>query len=183
MVLDTAETIIINEGYSALTVRKIAMDIGYTVASIYMVFANMADLMQHIKAKTLDNLNEQLQQVSNGTPNQQIMELAKIYLQFASQNFNRWTLVFTQENLPSEEYQEKIGQILNLFEIQFALLTPEYSAQQNQHAARALWAGVHGICVLSLSNEQDEVVISDTENAIMLLVKSFIEGWTRCNAL
>ncbi|MCX7099960.1 MAG: TetR family transcriptional regulator [Methylobacter sp.] len=35
MILDAAESIIINEGYSALTVRKITKKIGYTVASIY----------------------------------------------------------------------------------------------------------------------------------------------------
>lgn len=179
MVLDAAETIIINEGYSALTVRRIAMDIGYTVASIYMVFANMADLILHINAKTLNDLTGQLQRVPNGTAKQQIMELSNIYLQFASQNFNRWRLIFTQERPSSEGYQE----ILSLFETQFALLAPDCSVQQNQKAARALWGGIHGICVLFLSNGQDEATTSDVETPVMLLVESFISGWGNIHPL
>lgn len=173
MILNAAETIIINEGYSALTVRKIAMNIGYTVASIYMVFANMADLIQHLKTKTLDDLNAQLQQVSDGPPKQQLRELANNYLQFASQHFNRWALLFNQENRPAEGYQD----IYSLFETQFTLLLPGCSAQQKQLAARTLWAGIHGICVLSLSHEQDETRVNNAEDSIMLLVESFIKGW------
>ena len=38
MVLIAAEGIVTEEGEEALTVRKIAQHIGYTVGSIYMVF-------------------------------------------------------------------------------------------------------------------------------------------------
>jgi AcrR family transcriptional regulator len=48
LILTAAETIIVKQGVAALTVRKIAQEIGYTVGSIYMVFANMQDLMMHI---------------------------------------------------------------------------------------------------------------------------------------
>ena len=96
MVLDAAETIIINEGYSALTARRIAMEIGYTVGSIYMVFANMADLVMHINASTVDDLTEQMQQVPNCTPEQYIADLAKTYVEFASRNFNRWSMIFVK---------------------------------------------------------------------------------------
>jgi AcrR family transcriptional regulator len=37
--------IVIEKGLNALTVRKVAVEIGYTVGSIYMVFANMQDLI------------------------------------------------------------------------------------------------------------------------------------------
>ena len=67
LVLDAAETIVIDEGFSELKVRKIAMEIGYTVGSIYMVFANMADLIMHINARTLDALAAQLEQIQDMT--------------------------------------------------------------------------------------------------------------------
>jgi len=181
MVLDAAESIIINDGYSALTVRKIALDIGYTVGSVYMVFANMADLLMHIKANTVDELSGQLQQVQGYSAEQRLAELAKAYLQFAVQNFNRWTLIYMPDAEMPAGYRQKIDGILNLVETQFAQLAPERSAQQCQQAARALWSGVHGICSLSLTGKPEAAAINDVENAIALLVDCFIGGWV--NAL
>ena len=177
MVLDAAETIVINEGYSALTVRKIAMEVGYTVGSIYMVFANMADLVTHIKANTMDDLSAQLQQLPNCAPERYIAELAKAYLKFAEQNFNRWSLIFMRNGDVPEWYQQKVDQVFSRIEAQFARLAPSCSAQQSKQAARVLWSGVHGICTLSLTGKQDTVDINDIENAIVLLVESFIGGW------
>jgi AcrR family transcriptional regulator len=177
MVLDAAETIIANDGYSALTVRKIAMDIGYTVGSIYMVFASMADLALHIKANTVDELTWHLQQVQGFPPEQQIAELAKVYLQFASQNFNRWTMVFVPETKAPDWYRQKTKQIFAPLEAQIARLAPDSSTQQRQQAARALWSGIHGICALSLTGELDAEDIGEVENDILLLVESFIGGW------
>jgi AcrR family transcriptional regulator len=172
MVLDAAETIIVNDGYSALTVRKIAMDIGYTVGSVYMVFANMADLLMHIKANTVDDLTGQLQQVQGYPAEQQLAKLAKAYLHFAVQNFNRWTLIYMPEAETPEWYRQKINGIFSLVEAPFAQLAPDSSAHQRTQAAKALWSGVHGICTLSLPGN-----ISDVENTVALLVESFIGGW------
>lgn len=177
MVLDAAETIIINEGYSALTVRRVAMQIGYTVGSIYMVFANMADLVIHIKANTVDDLTEQLQQIPDCVPDRYIVELTKTYLKFADQHFNRWSMIFMRDTDSPEWYQQKIDQIFSRVETQFAQLDPSRSTQQSKQAARALWSGVHGICTLSLTGKQNAVSISDVENDIVLLVESFIGGW------
>lgn len=177
MVLDAAEAIIINDGSSALTARKIAMNIGYTVGSIYMVFANMADLAMHIKANTVDDLTEQLQQVPACAPKQHIAELAKAYLQFANRNFNRWCMIFVQDGETPDWYQQKINGVFSRVETQFAQLAPNRSAQQHKQSARALWSGVHGICSLSLTGEQDAEDISEVENTIALLVESFIGGW------
>ncbi|MCK9394385.1 MAG: WHG domain-containing protein [Methylobacter sp.] len=179
MVLDAAETIIINEGYPALTVRRIAMEIGYTVGSIYMVFANMADLIMHIKANTADDLDAQLQQVPGCPPEQYIAESAKAYLKFAARNFSRWNMMFVRDTEFPEWYRQKIDRIFSRVEAQFAQLAPGCSAQQSKQAARALWGGVHGICTLSLTDELDAADINDVEDTLLLLVDSFIAGWVR----
>jgi AcrR family transcriptional regulator len=177
MVLDAAETIIVNEGFAALTVRKIAMEIGYTVASIYMVFANMADLTMHIKANTVDELNEQLQQVPDCGPEQFIAELARRYLIFAGRNFNRWQIAFAQNAETPEWYRLKIQLLFGPLEPQLAKLAPNCPEQQRKMAAQALWSGIHGICILSLNGKMDTADINKAENAISLLVDSFIRGW------
>ena len=185
LVLDAAETIVIEEGFSGLKVRKIAMEIGYTVGSIYMVFANLADLVMHINARTLDAIALQLEQVQEASAELAIQALAVTYLRYASQNFSRWRTIFDYP-LPADAefpgwYQEKVDTVFVQVEARFAELAPELSEEQRTRAARALWYGVHGICVLSVTGKPDKAGIKDVEEMIVLLVRSFIRGWAACS--
>ncbi len=182
MVLKAAETIVIEEGFSGLKVRKIAMEIGYTVGSVYMVFNNMADLNMHIKGRTLDDLTEQLNQIStNDDPAKMIEQLASIYLTFANQHFNRWRMLFDFSSIGDDTvpnwYQDKVDHIFGIVEFQFNQLSTSYTDEQTKQASRALWSGVHGICILSASGKMDLLGIKSIEGTVMLLVKNFIKGW------
>ncbi len=183
MVLTAAENLVQEEGFAGLKVRKIAMEIGYTVGSIYMVYDNLADLITHIKARTLDDLTVQLNQVSPQLDaEQQLINLASTYLSFADQNFNRWRMIF--EHNPSDDtplpewYQHKVEQIFQRLEKLFKQLAPETTATEQHRAARALWSGIHGVCILSLTGKLDIVGVQDVENTVILLTESFIQGWT-----
>lgn len=181
MVLKAAENIVIEEGYSALTVRKIALDIGYTVGSIYMVFDNMADLGLHIKSRTLDDIATHLNDVDDAAAEQCIEALARAYLLYANRNFNRWLMIF-EHRLPEQAevpdwYQAKIDQVFRKMETQFARLAPQCDEAQRKRAARALWGGIHGICELSLIGKLDLVGVHNVEESVVLLVRNFIRGW------
>ncbi len=181
MVLKAAETIIIDEGFNELKVRKIAMEIGYTVGSIYMVFSNMADLIMHINGRTLDDMTVKLKHVINkDNAELSIMQLAKTYVSFATENSNRWSMVF-EHRLPENKvtldwYQKKIDAVFSLVELQFQNLANHHSNDQEKLAARTLWSGVHGICILTLSGKTD-LIGNDVEKSVVLLVENFIKGW------
>lgn len=182
MVLKAAETIVIDESFAKLKVRKIAMEIGYTVGSIYMVFDNMADLIMHIKGRTLDDIADQLSQVANGNSAEKNIELlAKTYLLYAEQNFNRWSMIFehrlAENEVTPEWYQQKIDHVFSIVESQFKNLSTTHTDEQSQQAARALWSGVHGVCTLSLTGKLDLVGVKNIENTVALLVDCFINGW------
>lgn len=181
MILKAAETFIIEEGVCALKVRSIAMEIGYTVGSIYMVFGNMADLMMHINGRTLDDMTMQLKQVINqDNAELSIMQLAISYVSFATENCNRWNMVFEHRLAENEVlpdwYQQKVDTIFSLVETQFQSLSALDNDKQDKLAARALWSGVHGICILTLSGKTD-LIGDDVEKSVVLLVDNFIKGW------
>jgi len=182
MVLNAAETIVVEEGFDKLKVRKIAMDIGYTVGSIYMVFDNMADLIMHIKGRTLDDIATQLNAIdATETAEQKIVLLAKTYLMFASTHFNRWRMIFEHQLAENEKvpdgYQQKVNQIFRIVEVEFEQLSSTHTDEQSKQAARALWSGVHGICTLSLTGKLDLLGVDSIENTVVLLVENFIAGW------
>ncbi len=182
MVLKAAEVIVIDEGFAELKVRKVAMEIGYTVGSIYMVFDNMADLIMHVKGRTLDDIAEYLESVVNEeNAEQSIAQLAKAYLAFASKNFNRWRMIFEHQLVEDEVvpdwYQQKVDHVFALVEKQFKQLPTSHTEEQSKLAARALWSGVHGVCVLSLTGKLNVVGASNIENTLVLLVENFMNGW------
>lgn len=187
MVLEAARCIVIEKGYAALKVRKVALEIGYTVGSIYMVFTNMGDLIMHIKARTLDELGDQLEEISpDCTPQEQVLKLAKSYLKFATQNYNLWSMIF-EHRLPDNEeipdwYQAKVDQAFVKVEKLLGQLAPGANQLKTRSAARAIWSGVHGICILSLTATLDNVGIKDVENNVGLLVDNFIRGWAAGNS-
>ncbi len=182
MVLNAAENLVIADGFAALKVREIAMEIGYTVGSIYMVFENMADLIMQLKGRTLDDLTIQLAQVPTNQPaEQQLFALTKAYLQFAQHNFNRWCMLFEHRlshcQSPPAWYQQKIDAIFQRIEALFKQLAPHTQLSEQKRAAQALWCGIHGVCILSLTGTQTKASLKEIEDNVLLLARSFIKGW------
>ncbi|GAB6141119.1 TetR family transcriptional regulator [Methylosoma difficile] len=185
MVLSAAENIVAEQGGSALTMRRIASEVGYTVGSIYMVFANMADLITHINARTLEQIALQLDAAQSAEPQQPadicVEQLAKTYLSYAGNHYHRWSLIFDYK-LPEDfvlpdSYIQQIEAIFVRVENQFARLSPDCADADKRRAARALWGGIHGICLLSLTGKMDVVGLDDVEASVVLLVRSFMRGW------
>lgn len=180
MVLSAAEKIVIDEGFNALTVRKVAMEIGYTVGSIYMVFENMDDLIMHVKGRTLDELAVALEAMQAPVgAEEHILALANIYLQFAHRHFNRWRMIFEaiKDVQVPEWYQEKTRDMFAIVEQPFRKLLQDHDPEQAHLAAQALWSGVHGACVLSLNGSLGRVGAENAQVTVKTLVQHFVRGW------
>lgn len=166
MVLSAAETIIIEEGFAALTIRKIAMEMGYTVGSIYMVFASRAEIILHLNARTLEDIATRLQSI---TATGDIEAWLNAYLHYAHTNTHRWRMIFTAQSLDTKPlpdwYQARLDAIFHQFSSYFTLTSPD----QNPQAVLALWQGIHGICLLSPND--------DAEASVLLLLRTFLRGW------
>ncbi|MBM4208704.1 MAG: TetR/AcrR family transcriptional regulator [Gammaproteobacteria bacterium] len=182
MVLIAAEELVIEGGMPQLRVRNIALKIGYTVGSIYMVFDNMNDLALHIKGRTLDDLAQQMEQVQCVDSNQCLEKLANCYIEFANNNYNRWSMIFEQrmpeDAVAPEWYQQKVDAIYALFEAQIAKLNPALSAAKCKQIALTFLAGIHGICVFMLTTRIGCLNENDLQESVTLLIKRFVhDSW------
>jgi hypothetical protein len=182
IVTKAAENIVVEAGLTKLKARNIAMEIGYTVGSIYMVFDSMADLVLHLKSRTLDDIALHLQQVPKDPSAEQcIVSLCKAHLSFAQQHTHRWQMLFDQgqtaQSPPPDWYTLKVAQLFKPIELQFQRLAPNAPAGQLQRATHALWGGVNGICTLALTGSLAVVDAKEIETTVVLLVENFIRGW------
>ena len=54
LILDSARSIVEEDGFSGLTARRVASSIGYAPGTIYNLFSNLDDLILHLRGKVLD---------------------------------------------------------------------------------------------------------------------------------
>ena len=180
MALDAGTELLQQQGVAAVSARKVASRINYTVGTLYLVFENLDDLLLQINLRTLELMYDRLHQCVDArqSPLDQLRKMAHVYLDFARENENRWRLVYEREsrlrNDTYEQYLEVSMAILALVEQQLSRHA-SFGQEELQKQARALWGGVHGICMLSLSGKllhQDVPV----EEILDLLINQFIHG-------
>ena len=183
MALDVAENLVSENGSSFLTARRIASGIGYTVGSLYLVFDNLDDLALQVNVRTLDRLSLELDRTAetHDEPRRCIVELGRSYIRFAAQHPHLWGMIFEirtpdEFDLP-EWYQKRIFKLFRSVERQFEKIRPELPKAPIHLAARALWSGVHGICILAQTGKLDVVGVENVERTSDLLCESFIDGW------
>lgn len=167
LMLNAARAIVVAQGVEGLTVRKIAADIGYTVGTLYNVFANLDDLILHMNGRTLDMLHHEMAEklAPCETPEEGLCAIASFYIRFSKEHYPLWRLIFehhmTDSYLMPPWYREKVSVMYQaICEILKDVMTSA-TEQEVKRVAQVLWAGIHGICVLSMS---EELSSGDTED-------------------
>lgn len=182
LVVQAARTIVVEEGLSGLTARKVARAVGYAVGSLYLVFENQDDIILHLNAHTLDDLYAFV--CTEAAPQEEaaarILALGHAYLHFAQQHSRLWQAVFEYRHpadpmLP-EWYQSKIVRLFKLIEEPLGRLMSVSDPHRIAQAARALWGGVHGICLLAFSGKLDVVGADSVQELLNMLIHNYLAG-------
>jgi len=184
MALSAAENIVAEHGYEGLSARKVAAAIGYTVGTLYLVFENIDDLILQVNARTLDRLHAQMAelQANAANPREYLVQLGQVYIRFADDDPHRWAMVFEHRLAEDREvprwYHDKVMRMFAMVEAGLEPLAGARSPQEITQAARALWGGVHGICILALS---DTLGITGADSVAKLttsLISNYLAGFT-----
>ena len=182
MALAAAAGILDRDGYGALSTRKVAAKIGYTVGSLYFIFRNLDDLILQLNARTLEEMHEAMRTATAdcAAPRDCIATMAYTYIRFATENHARWSLLFehrTDEQLPPW-YQERIVRIFASVEQVLRRIGGRHGDKDTQLAARALWSGIHGVCVLGLMDKLDTAGAGFIKPVADSLVENYLTGFT-----
>ncbi|MES9887759.1 MAG: TetR/AcrR family transcriptional regulator [Candidatus Sedimenticola sp. 6PFRAG1] len=184
MAMEAAEQIIVEQGHDGLTARKVASEIGYTVGTLYLNFENLDDLIMHVNARTLDRLYQVMTsgEIQNLTDEERLIRLGQIYIHFAYGDPHLWALIFEHrlpEGRPTPEwYVEKIMQIFAVVEETLIPFAPNQKENEISQAARTLWAGVHGICILGVTQKLGDVGEESVQSLARSLIVNYLSGFT-----
>lgn len=184
LVLAVTRAMVAEEGYPRLNVRKIAKGAGCSVGMIYNLFSGLDDLILQVSGGTLDEMYERLKEEAEKENDTQkaILRLGSCYISFANERYHLWSMLFEhrmEAELPGW-YEEKLDRNFGLVEEIIAPITERGVAGSQpgatkRRAAKVLWAGLHGICSLSITGKLDTVGAESAQ----VLAESFITNYVR----
>lgn len=184
MALSAAEKIVMEHGYGGLSARKVATAIGYTVGTLYLVFENIDDLILNINARTLDRLHAQMTapHAVPGDARDYLLQLGHAYIHFANKDPHRWAMVFEHRFSDNRSvpawYQEKITRMFAVVEEALEPLANKRPRHEITQAARAIWGGVHGICILALTDTLGVAGVDSVQELTRSLISNYLKGFT-----
>ena len=184
MALSAAEQIVVEQGYEGLSARKVAAAIGYTVGTLYLVFENIDDLILNVNARTLDRLHSRMAalQATSEDSRDYLERLGEVYIRFADEDPHRWAMVFEHRLADGRTvpawYQDKITRMFAMVEDGLAPLARQHPREEITQAARAIWGGVHGICILALSDTLGVAGVDSVQKLSRSLISNYLKGFT-----
>ena len=74
-------------------------------------------------------------------------------------------------------FQEKVARMFSLVETGLEPLAGHHSQEEIAQAARALWGGVHGICILAITNKLRVTRVDSVQELIHSLMSNYLRGF------
>lgn len=178
MAIASGLKILDEKGLPGLSARKVTGAMGYTIGTLYQLFNNYDDLILHMRGVVLDDLQKSLTAALNPKHSvyKNVRTLAMGYLAFAKEFYPRWHILFSQDEpnavLP-QWYQAKLKSLFDVIE-QALLPLFENNTARTPDEAKILWAGVHGICVLAITQKLERVGSKPAEVLIDRFLKNYL---------
>lgn len=190
-ILDTAEAIVVSEGFSALSIHRVARDTDYTPGALYRYFRSKDALIAALATRVIESLDASVQQASGAVPPDQPLARAATslltYRRFASEHPHRFgllSLILAEPRMLVVDAEEASTSIhaaqVALSAVQQSLAAAEAigTLSPGQSAERAVmaFASVHGL--LQLRKHQGRLhAVTDLDLLVANIVRSLFVGW------
>jgi AcrR family transcriptional regulator len=180
LIIEAGTQIVEQDGLEGLSAREIAKRIGYSPGTLYNVFDNLDDLLLTIEARLLDGLAQRIALPdSSGTPEQRLRRLLNAYFAYSQEKPKLWNLL-VEHRMPigakvPDWYRDKLDGLLQPIEQALIPIVDGSDPKKRAQAARALWAGVHGMTSLS-TNKLSHVTARSGAALVDDLVSNYLAG-------
>ncbi len=162
-ILDRARYLLVKEGYSGLSMRKIAQAVGYSATSIYLYFKNKDELFHTLILEGLEKLYMHLSEglEERKEPEERLRMLCERYLTFGLANPEYYEIMFMlhpekSSRFPREHYRRG-RRNLSLFiqTLEEGVRQGIFHCQDVAVSASVIWMFLHGAVSLVLAHRLD----------------------------
>ncbi|MAL17428.1 MAG: TetR family transcriptional regulator [Balneola sp.] len=183
-ILDISRHLLYQEGYKALSMRKIAKQADVTATSIYLYFENKDHLLHTLIEESVEDLSQFIE--TRSLPKTDSIErfkaITESYVQFALEYPEKYKIIYKVRSDSMARYpKEKFRKARRAYEL--LVKTIEESVTQGLMevekpvvAAYSIWAQLHGVVSVVLNKRLDSRINSDQfiEDSIELVVQGFL---------
>lgn len=180
-ILQAASQIVSEEGWQALSIRKIAESIEYSVPVIYDHFENKEAILLELTREGFRLLNQQLLKAKKRSkdPEDQLEAMAYAYWEFAFDNKPHYQVMYGL-GIPSCDTVNKVVELAEFTNLVMETIKEVIAKSRKSKAdpflkLHTFWSMLHGLVSINMMNnsegnkEMNQMVIQD-------FIKAFIAG-------
>ena len=160
-ILAAAERLLLRTGdQAAVSIRAIADEVGVTPPSIYLHFADKAELLFAVSERNFTRLGERLAEAVAGAtdPLEVLAHAGRAYIAFGLENPEHYRIMFMTKLEPEygDDHHERMMSSAS-FDLLVRVVADAIQAGRLRHGdpvrvAASLWASVHGVTSVLLTN-------------------------------
>lgn len=190
-ILDAARELFVERGYEAVTMRQIAEAIEYSPTAIYLHFEDKLALVRSLCDRDFSALGKRFQKIATiADPIERLRRSGQAYAEFALKNPQQYRYMFLTPHPPIDPAESEIDRD-NPREDAYAFLrwtvAEAISAgrfrpglDDPELVSQIVWAGVHGIVSLRITNNSDKWVAWRSEKkTVEAMIETLLRGLAR----
>ncbi len=154
-ILAEAANVVVESGYQAINMRRLAGRVGVSATAIYHYFDSKESILRKLRLDAAEMLNDRIRPIDASlAPQEYLAQLGKEYVGFAEENPNLYQLLF---EAPFDERSEKEDHPVLYYTYVAARRALERMSSStavqldSRYAAMAGWIMLHGFCSLMMS--------------------------------
>ena len=162
LLLDTASSLLERDGPDALTMRRIASEVGCSTSVFYTMFGGKAGIAEALWREGFERLAVVLDEAAGVDPLQRLAAMGRAYRANALANRSYYAIMFGRP-IPgfepsAEAYEESLQPLRALADaVADCIDAGVFRAEDPMHIAGVLWAATHGAVSLELAGYEGAV--------------------------
>lgn len=183
-ILNAAKKILLKSGKEGLTIRKIAADIEYSPATIYLYFQDKDQILHELMEMGFMLMNKgMVHAFAEKDPVKRIREIGRAYVRFGIENKDWYDIMFNSDE--PMKHMQKCCEDWDEGMAMFHFLTMTCKEAIDKHQLRSLneqvlalqlWSCVHGLVNLTLT---DRLKIVDHDEP-GILIEQVLDSMMEC---
>jgi AcrR family transcriptional regulator len=157
-ILDAARELFVEQGFAAVSLRKIAERIEYSPTAIYLYFKDKNEILAALIGEGFELLCTQMHQIQIDDPIERLRQGARCYFAFTRNHPQYYALMF---ELCDEDFEKAFGpkpesgmQAFNFIRgaVTQAMASGQFRTDQPEIVvSHTIWAHIHGAAALALA--------------------------------
>lgn len=182
-ILDESRDLLIRDGFSNLSMRKIAQRLGVSATALYSHFENKDDILLNLIESSVDTLLEVLNEAAaKGTDAiDQLHRISRAYVHFGLDRSQEYEIIFAvrpeeMPRYPKESFRKaRVAYDLLADVIRRGNKQGIIEEDEPEMAAYAIWAELHGVISVILNQRLDAKV--PTSRFVEFAIEHVVDGF------